>query len=116
MELWTVRLSAAAEADYQHILHWTNDNFGSTQARTYAATLSQALQALHADIAIIGAKERSEIGHNSWTLHVARNKRKGQHFIMFRVNRSEECNVIDVLRLLHDSMNLARPVPTVPTA
>ena len=35
---------------------------------------------------------------------------------MFRVNRSEECNVIDVLRLLHDSMNLARPVPTVPTA
>ena len=35
---------------------------------------------------------------------------------MFRVNRSKECNVIDVLRLLHDSMDLARPVPTVPTA
>ncbi len=116
MDFWTVRLSAAAEADYRNILRWTMDNFGATPTRTYAATLSQALQALHADLAIIGAKERSEIGHNSWTLHVARNTHKGRHFIMFRVNRSKECNVIDVLRLLHDSMDLARPVPTVPTA
>lgn len=119
MEIWTVRVSAAAEADYRSILRWTIDNFATTQAQTYAATLSHALQALHTGPAIIGAKERSEIDRNIWTLHVARNKRKGRHFIMFRVNRSmrpEGCNVIDVLRLLHDSMDLARHVPTVPTA
>ena len=116
MEIWTVRVSAAAEADYRNILRWTMDNFGATQARTYSATLSQALQALHAGPAIIGAKVRGEIGNNIWTLHVARNKRKGRHFIMFRVNRSQGRNVIDVLRLLHDSMDVARHVPTVPTA
>ena len=116
MELWTVRLSAAAEADYRNILRWTKDNFGSTQARAYAATLSHALQALRAGPAIIGAKERGEIGNNICMLHVTRNKRKGRHFIMFRVNRSQGRNIVDVLRLLYDSMDLARLVPTAPTA
>lgn len=44
-------------------------------------------------------------------LHVARNGRKGRHFIMFRVEDIEEENQIDVLRLLHDSMDLERHLP-----
>ena len=112
MAFWTVRLAAAAEADYRHILQWTMDNFASAQARVYANTLPHALQALHAGPSIIGAKERSEIGNNIRTLHVARNGRKGRHIIMFRVSRFQGRNVIDVLRLLHDSMDLARHLPT----
>jgi toxin ParE1/3/4 len=103
---WTVRLSAAAEADYRQILRWTVDNFGSVQARCYADTLSSALQALSAGPFIIGVKERPEIGSNIRTLHVARNGRKGRHFVMFRVVRGRD--EIEVLRLLHDSMDLER--------
>lgn len=108
---WTVRLSAAAEADFRQILRWTVDNFGSAQARAYADTLSSALKALSAGPSVIGVKERPEIGSNIWTLHVARNGRKGRHFIMFRVAGAQDSKVIDVLRLLHDGMDLERHLP-----
>ena len=108
---WTVRLSSAAEADYQQILHWTVENFGTAQARHYADTLSSALKALSPGPAIIGVKERPEIGNNIRTLHVARNGRKGRHFVMFRVGSIQGRDVIDVLRLLHDSMDLERHLP-----
>jgi toxin ParE1/3/4 len=108
---WTVRLSAAAEADYRQILHWTAENFGSAQARSYAGTLSSALKALSAGPDIIGVKERPEIGDSIRTLHVARNGRKGRHFVMFRVGSTQGRNVIDVLRLLHDSMDLEQQLP-----
>ena len=81
------------------------------QARHYAYTLSSALKALSAGPAIIGVKERPEIGNNIRTLHVARNGRKGRHFIMFRVGSIQGRDVIDVLRLLHDSMDLERHLP-----
>ena len=108
---WTVRLSAAAEADFRQILRWTRDNFGSAQARAYADTLSSALKALSTGPSATGIKERSEIGSNIYTLHVARNGRKGRHFVMFRVVGTQESKVIDVLRLLHDSMDLERHLP-----
>ena len=108
---WTVRLAAAAEADYLQILRWTAENFGSAQARVYAETLASALKTLAAGPHILGVKERPEIGSNIRTLHVARNGRKGRHFIMFRVGGAEEENQIDVLRLLHDSMDLERHLP-----
>src|ERR1700682_6547218 len=38
-----VRLTAAAEADYQNILAWTLVQFGDLQARVYGDTLSAAL-------------------------------------------------------------------------
>jgi toxin ParE1/3/4 len=108
---WTVRLSGAAEADFRHILRWTADNFGATQARVYAETLSSALQALGASPSILGVKERPEIGPEIRTFHVARNGRKGRHFVMFRIAGTQNSKLIDVLRLLHDSMDLARYLP-----
>jgi len=104
---WVVRLTAAAEADYRQILHWTLENFGRVQARTYADTLSAALKALSTGPAIPGVKERTGIGANIRTLHVARECRKGRHFVVFRVGNLKG-RVIDVLRLLHDSMDLGR--------
>ena len=107
---WTVRLSAAAEADFRQIIGWTTSHFGQAQARIYAATLASALKALNDGPTVIGVKKRPEIGIDICTLHVARNGRKGRHFVMFRVGSTQE-NVIDVLRLLHDSMDLERHIP-----
>jgi len=110
---WTVRLTAAAEADFEEILRWTVDQFGEGQARSYAETISAALNELAAGPAVIGAKNRDDILKGIRTLHVARKGRKGRHFVMFRVGRVPGQNVIEVLRLLHDAMDLPRHLPPV---
>lgn len=109
---WRVRLAATALEDYQDILQWTVDNFGVIQARTYAETLSNALEDLCAGPGILGAQARGEIGPNLYTLHIARKGRKGRHFVMFQAGHVQGSDVIDVLRILHDSMDLARHLPT----
>lgn len=108
---WRVRLTAAAESDFQDILYWTAGRFGEAQARVYADTLSAALQALTAGPTVLGAKIRDDIAKGVFTLHVARGGRKGRHFVVFRVGKDEGREVIEVLRLLHDAMDLPRHVP-----
>ena len=109
---WTVRLTAAAEADFEEILRWTVDQFGEAQARIYAETISAALNDLAAGLTIVGARKRNDILKGIFTLHVARKGRKGRHFVMFRVGRAPDREVIEVLRLLHDAMDLQRHLPT----
>lgn len=106
MRHWTVRLTAAAESDFKRIIEWTIDHFGEPQARAYAQTLSMALEALTEGPSAIGAKRREEILKGLLSLHVARQGRKGSHFVLFRV--SPDGDAIDVLRLLHDATDLPR--------
>ena len=109
--VWTVRLSASAAADFRQILGWTAEKFGTAQVGTYADTLSAALQALSAGPAITGVKAHPEIAADIGTLRVARQGRKGRHFVLFRATSVDEQDVIDVLRLLHDSMDSKRHSP-----
>ena len=46
-----------------------------------------------------------------FALHVARHGRKGRHFVMLRIGQDQRGEVIEVLRLLHDAMDLPRHVP-----
>jgi toxin ParE1/3/4 len=108
---WTVRLTAAAEADFEEILRWTVDQFGEAQARIYAGTVSAALDELAAGPSAVGAKKRDDILKGIFTLHVARKGRKGRHLVMFRVGRAPDHDVIEILRLLHDAMDLQRHLP-----
>ncbi len=109
---WRVRLSAAAEADFQDILRWTIERFGEAQARAYAKTLADAVAALSAGPTIPGARRRDKIAKGLFSLHVGRQGRKGRHFVLFRIGRDGDRLAIEVLRLLHDAMDLARHVPT----
>jgi len=111
---WPVRLTASAEADIEEILRWTVDQFGEAQARTDAQTISDALQALATGPAAIGVRSREDIGSGLFTLHVAREGRKGRHFVLFRTVRAGEAEVIEVLRLLHEAMDLPRHLPPAP--
>ena len=108
---WPVRLAAAAEADFQDILRWTLGQFGEAPARIYAETLSAASESLVAGPKVIGAKARNDIAKGLFTLHVARHGRKGRHFLLFRVGRDNDRQVIEILRLLHDAMDLASHLP-----
>lgn len=105
MSQWTVRLTAAAEKDFQDIVEWTLEQFGDEQALVYAETSALALEALAEGPSPIDAKRRDEIKKGIYSLHVARQRRKGRHFIMFR-SAPRARDVIEVLRLLHDSIDL----------
>jgi toxin ParE1/3/4 len=37
--------------------------------------------------------------------------RKARHFVMFRIDREGDREVIEVLRILHDAMDMAEHVP-----
>ena len=107
--VWHVRLAEQAERDLLGITLWTVENFGAQQARAYAETLSLAVEALHNGPDILGVTVREDMGPGIRTLHVARHGRKGSHFVVFRAAPKQ---IIDVLRLLHDRMDLARHLPS----
>lgn len=108
---WTLHIAGAAEADFEAIIAWTLEQFGEAQAAIYAETLSAAVQLLIAGPAQPGIKARPEIGRGLFTLHIARNGRRGRHFALLRDDADPVRRQIDVLRILHDSMDLARHVP-----
>lgn len=110
---WSVRVSAAAEADLQGILRWTLEHFGAAQARVYSETLAAALEALAAGPTVVGARARNDIYKGLFTLHVARRGRKGRHFVIFRFGRDQGREVVEVLRVLHDAMDLPRHLPSI---
>ena len=102
--VWVVRLGYQAEQDYVEILQWTTTNFGEGQASTYAETLALAIEALADGPDVLGTRARDDIQPGIRTLHVARQGRAGRHLVVFRVTGT----AIDILRLLHDSMDLPR--------
>lgn len=106
--LWRIRLGEEAENDFVKILRDTLEMFGERQIAIYAATLNEALAALTAGPDILGSAARDEIFPKLRTLHVARRGRRGRHFILYRAAPNK---VIEVVRILHDAMDLARHVP-----
>lgn len=107
--VWRVRLAEQAERDMLDITRWTLENFGAQQTNVYGETLSLAIEALHDGPDIVGVAVREDIGLGIRTLHVMRQGRKGRHFVVFRMAPEQ---TIDVLRLLHDSMDLAKHLPS----
>ena len=109
---WTVRLTETAESDFQGIMAWTLREFGDLQAGIYADMLTAALVALTAGPKAVGATQRSEIGKGIFTLHIARRGHKGRHFVLFRIAPDKSQRHVEVLRLLHDAMDLKLHTPS----
>ncbi|MGV6873864.1 type II toxin-antitoxin system RelE/ParE family toxin [Pseudochelatococcus sp. B33] len=105
---WRVRLSAAAEEDVLNIVLWTAEHFGAEQARRYRATIFAALRDLGDGPDATGTRDRAELGRNLRSLHVARRGRRGRHIILFAAVDDVR---IEIVRILHDSMDLARHLP-----
>ena len=108
---WRVRLGAAAEVDFANILKWTTDSFGARQSRSYRDTIVRAIGELAGGPEVAGSKARDEIIPGLRTLHVARHRRRGRHFLMYRVTSG---STIEIVRILHDGMDLQRHVPAAP--
>lgn len=105
---WRIRLGAAAEVDSANIVRWTAENFGAQQARAYRDTLVQAIGELSEGPDIVDTKSRDEITADLRSLHLARHGRRGSHFLMYRAAPNK---TIEIVRILHERMDLARHVP-----
>ena len=108
---WRVRLGAAAELDFANILRWTTENFGAKQSRIYRDTIVRAIAALADGPDVAGSRARDEIMPGLRTLHVARHGRRGRHLVMYRATAER---TIEVVRILHDRMDLQRHIPSDP--
>ena len=107
-QVWQIRLADQVELDLQEIALWTVENFGSRQADEYLDTVMLAIEALCDGPAILGARERNDIGPGICVLPVSRSGRKGRHLVVFKAAHEQ---TIDVLRLLHERMDLAKHLP-----
>jgi toxin ParE1/3/4 len=105
---WRLRLGLIAERDLIKIVGWTAENFGAQQARVYRRTLLLAIRALGAGPDPPGSRARDDIVRGLRALHIARAGRRGRHFLIYRVVGERE---IEIIRILHDSMDFRRHVP-----
>ncbi|MCM8596347.1 type II toxin-antitoxin system RelE/ParE family toxin [Accumulibacter sp.] len=106
---WTLRLSAAAENDYRLILRWTARHSGEPLARSAAKTLADVLEQLCADPLVPASMERSEIGRAIRTIEHAGQPGKVRHLVVFRTTTIRGQRFVDVLRLLHASVDCRHP-------
>ncbi len=105
--LWHVQLAIEAEKDLLRIVEYTQDNFGYKQAVTYRNIIVTALALLENGPNILGSLTKDEISHGMRCLHVARGKRHGRHIILYRAASN---NCIEVIRILHDAMDIAQHI------
>ncbi len=107
-QVWAVRLSPEAEQDFVDIVRWTAEQFGPGQARSYRDILLAAIDELSRGPEPVLSRPREEILPGVRTLHVSRAGRRSRHFLMYRTSAD---GMIDLLRILHDSMDLPRHLP-----
>lgn len=105
---WRVSLGVEAEKDFARILTYTQNIYGPRQAEIYLTTILDALESLGSGPDVLGSVSRDEIRPRLRSLHVARHGRRGRHVIMYRPGQGQ---VIEVLRILHDAMDLTRHIP-----
>jgi toxin ParE1/3/4 len=111
-------IAPAAAADMAAILSWSEDHFGAAARRRYEALLEQAIVDVAGDPERAGSQHRPEIAEAARTYHLLQSRdrvpveigrvKEPRHSLLFRV-RSD--GAIEIGRVLHDSMDLARHLP-----
>jgi toxin ParE1/3/4 len=107
-EIWRPVLTAPAEQDLIGIIRWTAEQVGARQASAYRDLIIQSLLRLREGPEAPGARARPELGAELSTLSIARHGKPGRHFLLYRPQSGQ---VIEILRVLHQSMDIERHVP-----
>lgn len=114
----TVILAPAAEEDLTSILAWSLERFGEQARQRYAALLSQAIADVATDPSRAGVHDGGDIIAGLRVYHVTHSRRTRigsaprvatpRHFLLFRLRHE---TTLEVVRVLHDSMQLSRHLP-----
>ncbi|MFZ2964993.1 MAG: type II toxin-antitoxin system RelE/ParE family toxin [Rhodoglobus sp.] len=105
-------LAPEAEADIDDILEWSVTQFGAEIRDGYEELIDAAIRSILDDPDRAGSHDRIDLGGGVRSLHlmssrddVSPNVRKivkPRHFVIYR----QVGNVVQVVRLLHEAMNL----------
>ena len=108
-----VIIAPKARRDIASILAWTEENFGPQTLKRYAKLIATAIEQIAEDPELAGSTERPEIAERCRTYHLFFSRksagrtgdriRQPRHFLLYRVT---EFNVVEIGRVLHDSMDL----------
>jgi toxin ParE1/3/4 len=112
-----IRLSADAVADIERLLARSAAAFGPQARERYERLLAAALEDIAADPERAASKARDDLrpGLRSYHLAFARKQARGRgrtvarprHFVLYRIAGVR----VDIVRVLHDAMDLAEHVP-----
>lgn len=106
---YKVRMSRQADRDIENALARTLAQFGERQQHAYKALIFEALDDIAAEPFAPPARHRPELHPDARMFRIARRGRHARHFFVYRVVGGQ---FIDVGRLLHDSMDLKRHLPS----
>lgn len=113
-----VMIAPKARNDITSILAWTEENFGPQTLKSCANLFATAIEQIADNPDRAGSSRRPEIAENCRTYHLyfcrkaagraADRIRKPRHFLLYRVTES---NIVEIGRVLHDSMDLQANLP-----
>ena len=113
--VYKISIADAARTDLDDILDWTTRAFAAAGRKRYEALIQTALTDLLSNPGRIGVRQRDDIGEGIRTYHLSTSRKRTKtalqvgnprHLVFFRVKG----NVVQILRLLHDSMDFVRHV------
>ena len=98
--------SPRARNDIKRVLQYTIKKWGKAQAGHYSALIEEALEAIGVDPARgqVVTSSRPEI----FRYHVKQGGRNARHFLFYRIGMD---GTVEIIRLLHDSMDFDRHLP-----
>jgi toxin ParE1/3/4 len=113
-----VIIAPRARSDIASILAWTEENFGSQTLKRYGKLIATAIEQVAANPELAGSSRRPEITGPCRTYHLFFSRksagrprdriRQPRHFLLYRVSES---NIVEIGRVLHDSMELQAHLP-----
>ena len=113
-----VIIAPKARSDIANILAWTLDNFGPQMLHRYGKLIAAAIAEIAANPELAGSVKRAEIAEHCRTYHLIHSRKKAggrgnrvrhpRHFLLYRATES---NVVEIGRVLHDSMELDQHLP-----
>ena len=104
-------ISASARRDIANALQASARCWGPGQRRQYRLLIEKALGDLLEAPEYPASRTRDEIRPGIRTLHIARRGRPARHLIVYRIAADGS---IQVIRLLHDAMELSRALAKLP--
>jgi toxin ParE1/3/4 len=112
--------SFAARIDLASILDHSAEIFGVSARIRYEAIIKLAMSDLQADPVCVGSLRRPELGPGIHTYHLRHCRRRGRakgasvsrprHLVAYKFDHAQ----VLIVRILHDTMDLARHLPPEP--
>lgn len=109
------RLSGAARQDIEDLLAWSEEHFGQAARQRYEALLACALQDVAQDTSRPGIQARPELGAAVFSYHLVCSRQRAAAKVMrprhLLICRHTVSGVVDILRVLHDALEISRHLP-----